>query len=240
MSAFESQPTRLDVPVIELSEIDRATFVARVYQHVGAAVVAFVAIEALLFTTGVAGSMREYFIDSGAGGRWLLLMGGVMVIQWFASNAVTDLGNPPRQYVGLFGSALGQALIFAPFLSYVFQQSDGGATVLQAAVVTGLGFAMLTAIGLFTRKDLSFLRPIVMWGFGLALLLIVAAVMFGWGLGTWFSVAMIGLSGAAILFQTQSVVRRYPLNGHIAAAIALFSSLMTMFWYVLRLFMSRD
>lgn len=240
MSAFDSLPTRLDVPVSELPEIDRATFVVRVYQHVGAALAAFIAFEAIFFTTGVAGQMREYFIDSRAGGRWLLLMGGVMVLQWFAGNAAVDLQNPSRQYLGLFGSALGQALIFAPFLSYAFRQSEGGATVLEAAIVTGVGFAVLTAIGLFTRKDLSFLRPLVMWGFGVALLLIVAAVMFGWGLGTWFSVAMIGLSGAAILFQTQSVVRRYPINGHVGAAIALFTSLMTMFWYVLRLFMSRD
>ena len=56
----------------------------------------------------------------------------------------------------------------------------------------------------------------------------------------WFSIAMIGLAGASILFQTQNVVRRYPVNAYVAAAIALFSSLMTMFWYVLRLLMARD
>ena len=72
------------------------------------------------------------------------------------------------------------------------------------------------------------------------LLAIIGGVLFGFALGTWFSVAMIGLSGASILWQTQNVVRRYPIGSHVAASIALFTSLMTMFWYVLRLLMSRD
>ncbi len=235
MSSFDT----LNTPVINLPEVDRATFVVNVYKHVAAALAAFVAFEVLLFATGIADRMRDFFFG-GSGGSWLLLMGGVMVVQWFAANAAADLANPPRQYIGLFGSAFGQALIFAPFLSYVFDYGGGGATVAEAAVITGIGFVILTAIGLFTRKDLSFLRPIVMWGFGLALIAIIGGVIFGFGLGTWFSVAMIGLAGASILWQTQSVVRRYPVQAHVAAAIALFSSLMTMFWYVLRLVMSRD
>lgn len=237
MSSYET----INIPAAQASEVDRATFVGLVYQHIAAAVAAFVAFEAILFATGVADSMREFFFGlSGGGSRWLLMLGGVMIIQWFSANAAADLDNPPRQYIGLFGSAFAQAIIFAPFLSYVFQRSDGGATVAQAAIITGVGFAMLTAIGLFTRKDLTFLRPIVMWGFGLALLAILGGVLFGFALGTWFSVAMIGLSGASILYQTQNVVKRYPIGSHVAASIALFTSLMTMFWYVLRLLMSRD
>jgi len=241
MSSYETpQDTlRTRTPVIHASETDRATFVGQVYTHVAGALAAFLAFEVVLFVTGIADSMRDFFF-TGGGGRWMLMLGGVMVIQWFAANAAADLLNPSRQYLGLFGSAFGQALIFAPFLSYAFLQQSGGATVAQAAIVTLVGFAMLTGIGMFTRKDLSFLRPIVMWGFGLALLAIIGGVIFGFGLGLWFSIAMVGLSGAAILFQTQDVVKRYPIGSHVAAAVGLFSSLMTMFWYVLRIFMSRD
>ncbi len=226
-------------PAIHAPETDRATFVGLVYKHIAAAVAAFIAFETVLFVTGVAGAMEDFFFRGG-GGRWMLLMGGVMVVQWFAGNAAADLLNPSRQYIGLFGSAFAQSLIFAPFLSYVFGQSGGGATVAEAAVITLIGFAVLTGIGLFTRKDLSFLRPIVMWGFGLALVAIIAGFIFGFGLGLWFSIAMIGLSGAAILFQTQGVVKRYPIGSHVAAAVGLFNSLMTMFWYVLRALMQRD
>jgi FtsH-binding integral membrane protein len=236
---YAAQSTLQRIPAAAAPEGDRATFVFQVYQHVGAALAAFIAFEVLFFVTGVADAMKDFFF-SGGGARWFLMLGGVMVIQMFSANAAADLDNPPRQYIGLFGSAFGEALIFAPFLAYVFDQSNGGATVAQAAVITGIGFAMLTGIGLFTRKDLSFLRPIIMWGFGIAVLAIIGGLLFGFALGTWFSVAMIGLAGAAILYQTQSVLRRYPIGSHVAAAIALFSSLMTMFWYVLRLMMSRD
>jgi len=240
VSSFESPPIQqFRVPAAQAPEVDRATFVGLVYQHIAAAIAAFVAIEAVLFVTGIAGALEDFFFGGG-GARWLLMLGGVMIIQTFAAGASSDLDNPPRQYLGLFGSAAAQALIFAPFLSFVFGQEGGGATVAQAAVITGIGFAILTAIGMFTRKDLSFLRPIVMWGFGIALLLIIGGAIFGFGLGTWFSVAMIGLSGANILFRTQKVVRSYPIGSHVAAAVALFTSLMTMFWYVLRLLMSRE
>lgn len=236
MSSYESL-TR--IPAAQASETDRATFVALVYQHIAGALAAFVAFEVLLFATGIADRLQDFFF-TGGGGRWMLMLGAFMLMQWFAAGAAADMANPSRQYLGLFGSALAQAVIFAPFLAYVFDQSDGGSTVLQAALVTGVGFALLTGVGLFTRKDLSFMRPIMMFGGGLALIAIVGAVIFNFQLGAWFSVAMIGLMGVSILYQTQSVVRTYPIGSHVAAAVALFSSLMTMFWYVLRLFMSRD
>jgi FtsH-binding integral membrane protein len=90
-----------------------------------------------------------------------------------------------------------------------------------------------------TRKDLSFLRPIVMWGFLCALGLIVAAILFGFELGTTFSLAMIALAGVSILYQTQTILRRYPEDAYVGAAVQLFASVMTLFWYVLRLFSRR-
>lgn len=227
-------------PAIHLPEEDRATFVVRVYQHVLAAVGAFVAIEALFFMTGVAEGIYDFTWGSGGGGRWLLILGAFMVGQWFVSNAVSDLENPGRQYAGLFGSAAIYAVLFAPFLYYVYNIQDSSATVASAAVVTAIGFAILSAVAFTTRKDLSFMRPLVMWGFGGAMLLIVGALLFGWNLGVWFSVAMVGLSGAAILYQTQTIIRHFPANAYVAGAVQLFGSLMTMFWYILRIFASRD
>ena len=77
------------------------------------------------------------------------------------------------------------------------------------------------------------------WGV-LALVAIAAAVIFGFELGTWFSVGMIGVAGAAILYDTSNVIHRYPEDRYVAAALQLFASVALMFWYVLRLFMSRD
>jgi hypothetical protein len=88
-----------------------------------------------------------------------------------------------------------------------------------------------------TRKDFSFLRTLLFWGFVVGLVLIVASVLFGWNLGTWFSVGMIALAGGAVLHDTSEVLHRYPDDRHVAAALQLFASVALMFWYVLRLFL---
>ena len=58
--------------------------------------------------------------------------------------------------------------------------------------------------------------------------------------GTWFSVAMIGFAGAAVLYDTSNILHHYPEDRYVAAALQLFASVALMFWYVLRLFMSRN
>jgi uncharacterized protein len=136
--------------------------------------------------------------------------------------------------------AAGEALIFAPFLHYVFEVEGGGTTtVLAAAVITAIGFAGLSVVALVTRADLSFLRPILLWTGVCALVLIVAALLFGFELGVWFSVAMIALAGGSILYQTQTIMRRYPAEAYVGAAVQLFASVMLLFWYVLRLLSRR-
>ncbi len=225
-------------PVATLDVATRSEFLTRVYQHLLAAVVAFVAFETLLINLGIAREIYE--LISGGGGRWLIVLGGFMVVNWLATNAAHDILNPSRQYLGLFGMAAGEALIFAPFLHYVFEVEGGGATtVLAAAFVTAIGFAGLSAVALVTRADLSFLRPILLWTGVCALTLIFAAVLFGLELGVWFSVAMIALAGGSILYQTQTIMRRYPAEAYVGAAVQLFASVMLLFWYVLRLFSRR-
>lgn len=235
--AYYEQPTM--TPVINAPEEERAAFLVRVYQHLALAVAAFIVFETLLFMSGVAERMYDFFARSG-GAAWLLLLGGFMIANWFVSNSIAKINDPSAQYLGLFGSALAQAAIFAPFLYYVFNVNpDGGSDVWAAAVVTGIMFAALTVVAFVTRRELSFLKPIVMWGFVAALGLIIVSVIFGMQLGLLFSVAMVALAGAAILYQTQDIIRRYPAWAYVGGAVALFGSLMTMFWYVLRIFSNR-
>ncbi len=221
------------IPVASRDDRTRGDFIVQVYRHLFGALAAFVAFETLLFTTGVAGSMYDFL--AGSRGGWLLIFGGFMIVSWMATTAAHDVTNPSRQYAGLFGIALAQALIFAPFLYLMFNVQGGKATVGAAAVITGLGFTALSGVAYTTRRDLSFLRPLVGWGMVCGLLLIVAAVLFGLELGIWFSVAMIAVAGASILYQTQAVMRDYPSEAYVGAAVQLFASMMLMFWYVLRL-----
>ncbi len=223
-------------PVATHEENVRSDFLIRVYQHLALALVAFVAFEALLINLGVAKGLWDFIAESGRGAAWLLLLGGFMIVSWLATNAAHDMLNPSRQYLGLFGLAAAEAFLFAPFLYYFFNVADDGTTsVIAAAFITAIGFVGLTGVAMITRRDLSFLRPIVMWGFISALVLIVAALLFGLNLGVWFSVAMIALAGASILWKTQTIMRQYPPEAYVGAAVQLFASVMLLFWYVLRL-----
>jgi FtsH-binding integral membrane protein len=206
-----------------------------VYQHIALALGVFVAAETLLFATGAAEALHSLLARGG--GTWLLVLGVFMVGSWLATQATVDLDNPGRQYAGLFGQAGLYSLLFAPFLYSVFN-TDGAGSVWGAAVITAIGFAGLSAVAWTTRRDLSFIRPLIMWGGVAALVLIVGAVIFGANLGTWFSVGMVALMGASILYSTQQILRVYPEQAYVAAAVQLFSSMMTMFWYILRI-MSR-
>ncbi|MEM7339685.1 MAG: Bax inhibitor-1 family protein [Actinomycetota bacterium] len=223
-------------PVIHADEETRGAFMIRVYQHLALAVAAFIAFEAILFVTGIAEAFYNFLVGTG-GIAWLLILGGFMIVNAIASRSAHNLENPNAQYAGLFLLAAAEAVIFAPFLYLAFSLEGGTTTVGMAAVITAVGFAALSVVALTTRKDLSFLRPIVMWGFIIALGLIVASLIFGFQLGIIFTVAMIGLAGASILYQTQQIVREYPAWAHVGAAVSLFASVMLLFWYVLRLVM---
>lgn len=237
MSDMANTAPQYAPPVITLPEEDRVDFMVKVYQHLGVALAAFMAIEVLFFATGIAEGLYDFFFASG--GRWLLMLGLVMIGSWFSTQATHDLTNPGRQYAGLFGTAAIEALIFAPFLYYVFNVQENSGDVWAAAAITGIGFAGLTAVAWTTRRDLSFMRPLIMWGGVAAMVLIVAALLFGFHIGTWFSVAMIALAGGSILYSTQRILRTYPAGAHVAGAVNLFGSLMLMFWYVLRLLTDR-
>ena len=225
-------------PVIEADENTRATFLVRVYQHLALAVLAFVVFETVLFMTGIAERLHDFLFTTG-GLAWLLILGGFTIVSMISSRSARKLGSPSAQYGGLFALALAEALIFAPFLYLAFNREGGSATVWSAVGVTGVGFGGLSLVAFTTRKDLSFLRPLIMWGSMVAVGLIIAAVLFSFDLGIVFTIAMLGLAGASILYKTQEIVRHYPEWAYVAAAVSLFASLMMLFWYVLRLFMRR-
>ena len=219
----------------ELGVDRRAVFITRVYVHLTAALFAFAAVEVVLFKSGAAeGIMRAI-----SGTSWLLVLGAFMLTGWLASRAAHMSTSMGVQYAALGGFVLAEAIIFVPLL-YVADRMAPGA-ISSAAIVTYLGFAGLTAFVMITRRDFSFLRGILVWGGILALVAIVASVLFGANLGTWFSVAMVGFAGAAILYDTSNVLHHYPEDRYVAAALELFASVAMMFWYVLRLFIaSRD
>jgi FtsH-binding integral membrane protein len=221
-------------PVIELDEQSRGRFIARTYGHLAGAVLVFVAIEVVLFQTGLAESLARTMI----GTSWLLVLGGFMLIGWLARFAASRTESLVGQYLALTAYVLAEAIIFVPLL-YIANHFAPGA-ITSAALISVLGFGSLTLLVFATRKDFSFLRGVLMWGGIIALLTIVGGVIFGFHLGTFFSVAMIGLAGASILYDTSNVLHHYPEDRYVGAALELFASVALLFWYVLRLLSSRD
>ena len=231
---MQSQTLTSYTPVAEQSAETRSNFIWRTYGHVAAAILLFAGIETYLFDSGLAQPMAESML----GFNWLLILGAFMIVGWLATHVAHTVQSKPLQYVALVGFVVAEAIIFVPLLAIAMSLQPG---IIESAVgVTLLGTAGLTAVALITRKDFSFLRGILVWGGILALIGVIASVLFGFELGTWFSVAMIGFAGAAVLFDTSNILHHYPEDRYVGAALQLFASVALMFWYVLRLFMSRD
>ena len=72
-----------------------------------------------------------------------------------------------------------------------------------------------------------------------ALGVIVAGSIFGWNLGLWFSLAMVGLASASILYETYNIKNVYNKEQYVGAALQMFASIMLLFWYILRIFLNR-
>ena len=231
---MQSQTLPSYAPVSELSVDARSNFIWRTYGHVAAAILLFAGIETYLFSTGIALPMAQSMLQM----NWLLILGGFMVVSWIATHVAHNVQSKPLQYVALVGFVVAQAILFVPMLAIAISLQPG---IIESAVgVTLLGTGGLTAVALITRKDFSFLRGILIWGGILALVAIFAAVLFGFQMGTWFSVAMIGFAGAAVLYDTSNILHHYTEDRYVGAALQLFASIALMFWYVLRLFMSRN
>lgn len=210
----------------------RGRFIARTYNHLFGAIVAFAAIEFALFQTGIAYTIAQAL----TGVSWMLVLGGFMLVGWGASRVAHTSSSLPAQYAALAAYVFFEAIIFVPLL--VLANTVAPGAISSAGLVTILGFGALTGIALVTRKDFSFLRGVLMWGGIAAMLLIVGGILFGFQLGTFFSVAMVAFAGAAILYDTSNVVHHFPEDRYVGASLELFSSVALMFWYVLRLFIS--
>ncbi len=225
----------MTMPVAALDTDRRATFLTRTYTNLLGAILGFTVLEVMLFTNGLAEPIARTML----GGSWLVVLGAFMLVGWLASRAAMSATSLGTQYAALAGFVAAEAIIFVPLL-YIANTTAPG-TIQSAALVTMMGFVGLTAVAFSTRKDFSFLGGMLRWLGIMALVLIVASVIFGFELGTWFSIAMVTFAGAAVLYDTSNVLHHFPEDRYVGAAMQLFASIALMFWYVLRIFIgSRD
>jgi FtsH-binding integral membrane protein len=170
---------------------------------------------------------------------WLMILGGFVLLGWLGRNIAAKADSAGSQYLGLGIYVVGEAIIFVPILYIAAHTMNAPDLLRQAALMTGLMFCGLTSVVFITRKDFSFLRGALTMGGFVAMGLIVGGAIFGMNLGLWFSAGMVLLASGAILYDTSKILHHYPADKYVAAAIELFASIALLFWYILRILMSR-
>lgn len=216
----------------------RASFITKTYLHLVGAVFAFVFLEVGIFLTGLDAAFMNFYMTLPGNFGWLLVLGAFIAAGYVANNWATNATSSSKAYAGLGLYVLAEAVIFIPLLHMAVYYTSPE-VLPTAGLTTLLVFGGLTGIVFVTRKDFSFLRGILGIAALGALGLIVCSILFGFKLGVIFSGAMVVLAGGYTLYYTSNVLHHYRTDQHVAASLALFSAVALMFWYILRIFMSR-
>lgn len=213
----------------------RAAFIRKTYLHLAGAILAFVVLEFLLLNSPIAKPLVSIMFS----GRlaWLVVLGAFMGVSMLANWWANSQTSSGMQYLGLGLYVAAEAVIFLPLLFLANLYFPGA--ILSAGFLTLLLFVTLTATVFITRKDFSFLGPILMIAGFVALGVIVLSLVIGFNMGIIFSAVMVLFAAGTILYNTSNVLHRFNPNQHVAASLSLFASVALLFWYILQLFMSR-
>lgn len=258
--AFAEHARPISGAVATLGVSDRITFLRKTYAHLGIALIAFAAITGgmMRFAPDVSWGFSRWAF-SGTW-NWLIVLGLFMVVGYVAERLAYSQTSQGLQYGGLGLAVVAQALLLQPMLwilmlrfglytkaeiamfkaGHAIPAMNGMAAeiLIQAIVITLAIFIGLTLVVFLTKKDFSFMRgALVVCSFA-ALGVIIASIVFGFSLGAFFSGLMILLMAGYILYQTSIIMKEFPPTAFVAAALMLFSTIATLFWYVLRLLMS--
>ena len=237
--------------VADAPAADRAAFFRRTYGLVAIGFAAFAALLAIFFVgfdrqEGIAFALFSgLFSMMRSLGGWSILL--VMLAFWGATTVAQSLAfnraSRSSQYAGLGLYVVLEALIFIPLIGYVILKtvdasgvSHAGEVLVPAGIVTGGMIAGLTALVFMTNLDFSFLKVAIILGSFAALAIVLVAAIAGLSLGAWFSIAMIVLMATVILYQTNEIKNTLETDQHVAAAFILFSSFVTLLFYVIRFF----
>jgi len=258
--AFAQTRRPIEGAVATLGVSDRVVFLRKTYAHLGLALLGFAAIcgGVLKFAPAVSWKFSTMFGTSMFGmlGMLILMMGALFVANYMVQHN-TSRG---MQYAGLGLGVAAYAFLFQPLFwvlmlkfstfgpdqvamirsGHMVPVMNGAALEIltQAIVITLAIFVGLTAVVFITKKDFSFMRGILTIASFAALGIIVAAMIFGFSLGALFAGFMIFLMAGYILYETSTIMKDYPPTMYVAAAMMLFSTVVTLFMYVLRLLMS--
>lgn len=232
----ESMRRYQDYAAIEAAPADRASFIKQTYLHLGGSILACAGLCSVLLSSDFGKQLAVSMLQ----GSWMLVLVLFMVAGFVANKLAQSLASPVKQYMGLALYIVAEAIILLPML--LIASVKGGPDVIPTAgILTLCVFGGLTFTVIVSKKDFSFMGQILSIASFAALGFIVVSVLFGLSLGAFFSGAMVVLAAGYVLYYTSNILRYYPVGAHVAAALALFSAIALLFWYILQLVMiSRD
>ena len=211
---------------------ERATFIRKTYAHLAGAILAFMGLEfVILNTPAIANPLVSLFTNN-----WWMILIAFMGASWVASSMASSAKSLGTQYLGLGLYILVEALIFVPILYFAVLFSSPS-VIPVAAIITLCIFGGLTAYVFVTGADFSFMGSFLTIALLAAVGIVIAGSIFGFSFGVWFAGAMILLMSGFILYETSNVLHHYSTDQYVSASLALFASIATLFWYVLRIVM---
>lgn len=215
---------------------ERAAFIYRTYAHLAGAVLAFVLLEAALFTLVPQQELQQFLMTAFRSPISLLILFAAFIGVGFVARMWAHAStSPAMQYLGLALYVVFQAIIFVPILFVAVYYVRDPNLIPQAGILTLSVFAGLTIIAFTSGKDFSFLRSILSLASAIVIGVMIAAIFFPIGLGLGFSVLMVVIASGFILYDTSNVIHHYRTDQHVGAALELFASLALLFFYILRI-----
>jgi hypothetical protein len=234
--------------VATLGVSDRVAFLRKTYTLLTIALAGFAGGTAAFIKFAPETSLRFSAWAFHGSLNWLLILGMFMVVGVIAQKLAMSDTSRGLQYLGL-GIAVGaQAILLQPMIWILMvkfgnandMSGQASAILGEAVVITLAIFVGLTLTVFLSKKDFSFMRGGLAMASFAFLGVILASMLFGFQLGAVFSGVGILLMGGYILYQTSLVMNYFPPTGYVAAALMLFSTVATLFWYVLRLLMEMN
>ncbi len=158
-----------------------------------------------------------------------VMIGGIFLVQ-----SVRHMAGINFIALLAFGAITGMAI--SPLIGMVAAKS--GTLVTQAFMTTAVAFVSLTAYTFISRRDFSFLKGFVWTG-------LIAMIVLGLSNYFFFESPMLALTlsgvgvllfSAFILYDTSNILRDYPNDEYISAALTLYLDVFLLFQHVLALF----
>lgn len=163
---------------------------------------------------------------------WIML--GLMIGGIFGVQAVRHVRGINLAALLGFGAITGMAI--SPLVGFV--AAKGGWLVMQSFMTAAVAFVALSAYTFVSRRDFSFLKGFVWTG-------LIALIVLGLLNYFFFASGMVALASAGIgvllfsafiLYDTSNVLRTYPNDEYIAAALTLYLDVFLLFENLLYLF----